>query len=403
MQRTDWAEVYLEKFSSIPLTWENVFRSTEYFNKTVKEVIDLLLVLRNEGIFISMKCQQNPQKRRGNKLISWVNKSAQGALRQVKGGIKTSQTRDYWCEHPRRGKVPFKPKEIQITHTVIIVETFDVVKLSNEFPLEVDSIPISYFSVNDFFNIIKELRTIKDIQRYLSSRKSFSKEILTTLGLEKTIYEYFILHNGVFPEGTYLSQLAKEVKDNKKQINERIRIKHEMDKNTYIIEKVSDALSKRHEDPENGLDQDILIKYDAPSNRKNYLLIQNELCDLVLDERRQMGSCFSEIMENVNNDAGQKSMGYRSISLDSKPDFQYVLLASKSIERNEIIKLSEVLIKAALSEYSKERGLIISYNQDNDNFEMILVNKFKNTKIDMEMGKKFFAKLQVEDIPVEAI
>ena len=106
MQRTDFAEMFLDHFSSFPLTWENVFRGTEYLNKTNKEVVDLLLVLRNEGIFISLKCQKDPAKRSDVELAKWANKNAKVAIKQLKGGIKTSRNRGYWCEHPRRGNRP---------------------------------------------------------------------------------------------------------------------------------------------------------------------------------------------------------------------------------------------------------------------------------------------------------
>ncbi len=76
---------------------------------------------------------------------------------------------------------------------------------------------------------------------------------------------------------------------------------------------------------------------------------------------------------NVKNNIDQQSTCYKSISLDSKPDFQYVLSASKGIHRKEIIKRSAILIKAALAEYNKKRGMVISYNQDIDKFEISLI------------------------------
>lgn len=403
MKRTDWAEIFLEEFSSVPLTWENVFRSTEYLDKTNKEVVDLLLVLRDEGIFISMKCQQDPKIRKEGKLNNWVNKSALNALKQVEGGIKTSLTRDYWCEHPRRGKVLFKPNEIKIVHAVVIVETLDIVKLSNEVPLKAKGVPVSYLSVNDFLNIVKELRTIKDIQRYLNKRMSLPKDLQISLGIEKEIFGYYILNKGSFPRAFDSPHLVKNVEDNQELINELIRNKHHNDKNAYIIENVSDALSKRLESYEEGIDKACLEGYDSPLDRKNYILMQNELCDLVLDERRQIGSCLFEVMGLVQNNNGQQSPCYKTISLDSKPDFQYVLSASKGIQRKEIIKRSTILIKAALAEYNKKRGMIISYNQDDDNFEISLITKYKKTKFDIENGKQFFAKLRMTDKAVEVV
>ncbi len=403
MQRTDWAEIFLEKFSSVPLTWENVFRSTEYLDKTNKEVVDLLLVLRGEGILISMKCQQDPKTRKEGKLNNWVNKSALNALKQVEGGIKTSLTRDYWCEHPRRGKVLFKPNEIKIVHAVVIVETLDIVKLSNEVPLEAKGVPVSYLSVNDFLNIIKELRTIKDIQQYLNKRMALPKDLQISLGIEKTIFGYYILNKGSFPSLLDSPHLVKDVEDNQRLINELILNKHKKDENTRIIEKISDELSKRLESYKEGIDKATFEGYDSQLDRKNYILMQNELCDLILDERRQIGSCFFEVMGNVKDNNDPQSMCYKSISLDSKPDFQYVLSASKGIERKEIIKRSEILIKAALAEYNKKRGMVISYNQDIDNFEIIFITKYKKTKNDIKSGKQFFAKLRMIDVAVDVV
>ena len=37
-------------------------------------------------------------------------------------------------------------------------------------PLEIDSVPISYLSVNDFLNVLVEVRTINDLILYLESR-----------------------------------------------------------------------------------------------------------------------------------------------------------------------------------------------------------------------------------------
>ena len=92
MQRTDYAETFLERFVSIPLISENIFRCPNYLDKTTdKELVDLLLILKTEGIFISMKCQQDPQHRTGSSLILWGRKSAQAALRQVKGGNQNIQ------------------------------------------------------------------------------------------------------------------------------------------------------------------------------------------------------------------------------------------------------------------------------------------------------------------------
>lgn len=403
MQRTDFAEIFIERFSSVPLTWENVYRGTEYQDKTRKEVVDLLLVLRSEGIFISLKCQRNPTKRRGDKLSKWINKKTKEALVQLKGGIRTSQTKAFWCEHPRRGKTYFKPNEIKITQAIVLVETLNIVSLHDDFPLIIGNIPVYYFSVNDFLNIINELRTIRDIQKYLEARLSLPQDVAVTLGLEKVVYEYYILNNGVFPPVHDMSHIVNEVNCNRESIDRLLSVKHDMDKNTYYVEGISNALSERLRNHEKGLDERYVTRYDNSSNRINYILMQNELCDLVLVERRMLGQQIYELINAIKNNSDLMSMCYQALSLTSKPHFQYVFAAAKGIERGDLIERSEKLIKAALSYHNKEKGMIISYNNDIDNFEIIMVDKFVKNDADLENGILLFSQLKVAAIPIERI
>lgn len=212
------------------------------------------MVLRNEGILISVKCQRDPTQRKGATLAKWVSKKTKDALKQLEGGIRTSQTRRYWCEHARRGKVLFRPKQIQIIQAIVLVETLEIVRLPDELVLEIGGIPVSYFSANDFLNIVNELRTIRDIQKYLEGRRCLPQEALASVGLEKTIYEYYILNNGIFPYVNDSSQLVSTVENNRKEIAKLIRIKSRTDNDSYIVERISDALSQRLEGYEKGLD-----------------------------------------------------------------------------------------------------------------------------------------------------
>jgi len=131
--------------------------------------------------------------------------------------------------------------------------------------------------------------------------------------------------------------------------------------------------------------------------------MQNELCDLVLDERRRIGEHFSDVTNRVKSHVCKNSMGYKVIWLDSKPDFLYVLSASKGCEREELIKKSEVLIRAALAEYHKKRGMVIIHNHDIDNFEVILLDKFKKNASDTKIGNQLFGQLKIEHIPVQPV
>ena len=403
MQRTDQAERFLEKLASVPLTWENVFRSPQYTVKSDKEVVDLLLVLRNRGIFVSMKCQQNPQKRTGKKLIRWVQKSVAAALRQVGGGIKTSKTRDFWCKHQRRGKVSFKPNQIEPVRAVVIVETLEVVALSQDTPLEIDSVPVSYLSVNDFLNIIIELRTINDLIWYLDARCSICPELQRTVGIDKAVFMFYLLYRGMPPKVDGIQDILQEVHVRVDEVKKLLIRKKKKDLKATPIERVSNDLSKRPEDYKEGLDEQIIDQFDSASKRRNYLLIQDELCNLVLDERRQLGGLLSHVTQKTREHHSTNLIFPLVARLDSKPDFLYVLSSSKGLSRNEVFKWCSDLLQGGLAYYEKTRGLAINYVQGRDSYEVVLIHSFKATPKSKLDGNKYFAKQKVLTTPIEKV
>ena len=403
MQRTDQAEKFLEELASVPLTLENVFRSPQYTTTSDKEVVDLLLVLRNSGIFISMKCQQEPKKRTGDKLVRWVQKSAEAALRQVRGGIRTSKTREFWCSHERRGRVSFKPNQIDPARAVVIVETLEKVSLRQDIPLEVDGVPVSYLSVNDFLNIVNELRTIKDLLLYLDTRCSICPELQRTVGIEKHIFEFYILYEGSPREVDSLQDILEEIGEHKTEVKSLTGKREAANLQAKSIEQLSDCLSTRLESYEDGLDEELVRLFDPAPERSNYLMIQDELCDLILDERRKLGALLSDMVEKVKEDDSNESMVHQAAHLSSKPDFLYVLSSSKGFSRNEVIKRGCDLIQGGLAYYGKARGLLVNYTQDHDGFETVFISSFKETPESRHMGRKFFDKRKMSAIPIENV
>ena len=401
MQRTDQAEKFLEVLASVPLTWENVFRSPEYTDKTDKEVVDLLFVLRNRGIFVSMKCQQDPEGRTGDRLVRWVQKNAKAALKQVRGGIRTSKTREFGCRHPRRGRVSFKPAQIDPARAVVIVGTLKEVALSQDIPLEVDGVPVSYLSVSDFSNLVIELRTFKDLLLYLDTRCSICPELQRTVGIEKHLFEFYVLYKGS-PRGVdTLQDIVGEIGARKTEVEGLVRTRKAANGQASLIERISNDLSGRSKKYAEGLDAEIVRLFDPTSDRSNYLLIQEELCDLVLDERRKLGACLSWVIERIQSDNEPEPMGYQSAHLDSKPDFLYVFSSSKGMARNQVIKECSALLQGGLAHYRKSRGLAVNYTQDRDGFETVMIKSFKATPESVQVGKERFSNLKLFDIPID--
>lgn len=403
MQRTDQMELLLEQLAILPLTWENVYRSPQYTAQLDKEVVDLLLILRSNGIFISLKCQQNPDSRTKDKLYRWVQKSALYAVRQISGGIRTSKTREFWCTHHRRGRVTFEPNQISPVRAVILIESHQTIQLNQELPLEIDSIPVSYFTLDDFLNLLNELRTFNDLLKYMETRSSICQELQRTLGIEQDIFEQYVLQRGSLRGVSDLKNLQKNNLEQKSEILQLITKRNHDNQLAAPIERLSDNLSTRLENHEEGLDEVHRNRFDPNSQRRNYLLIQNELCDLVLDERRKMGVLLSHVAKNAIDPENQQRIGYQAGFLDSKPDFLYILSSSKSLTRNDILHKSSALIYGGLSHYGMSNGLLIHYNHDLDNFDTILVKDFEDNEVSQKHGTAYFAELRISDIPIEKV
>lgn len=403
IQRTDQAEKILEQMASVPLTWENVFRSPSYKKKSDKEVVDLLLVLKNKGIFVSMKCQQNPDKRTGSKLVGGAQKSADSALKQLRGGIRTSKTREYWCCHARRGLVNFGPNQIDPIHAVVIVEAYEEIVLGENTPLAIGSIPVSYLSVNDFLNLVVELRTINDLFQYLTARRSICVELQRTIGLEQIVMEFYVLHGGSPPAVGRLRDVIKITNGQRAEIGELIYGKKVADRQARIIEQLSNNLAVRMEQHDEGLGEEMADLFDLTAARSNYLLMQDELCDLVLDERRKLGASLYGAMHRAKADESEKSMFFQAAHLDSKPDFLYVLSSSRGYERKELLEKCRELIHGGLAHYGKSRGLLVNYTQDRNGFEVMLINDFQKMRVFHAVGEKHFGQLKMFDIPVEKV
>lgn len=350
-----------------------------------------------------MKCQQDPEKRTGDALVRWVQKNAKAALSQVRGGIRTSKTREFWCSHQRRGQVSFKPNQIEPVRAVVIVETLEAVALGQDMPLEINSVPVSYLSVNDFLNILIELRTINDLILYLEARCSICPRLQRTVGIEKHIFEFYVLHGGSPREVDSLQDIIEETGEYKTEAKSLIGKRKTANLQAESIEQLSDRLSTRLESSEDGLDEELTRLFDPASKRSNYLLIQDELCDLVLDERRKLGASLSGAVEKVKEDDSNESMVYQAAHLDSKPDFLYVFSSSKGFSRNEVIKRCCELLRGGLAYYGKTRGLAVNYTQGLDGYETVMIDSFKETPESMWLGKECFSNLKMSDIPIEQV
>jgi hypothetical protein len=404
MQRTDWAEQFAEDFYSKPLVREFVFRSARYLDGYLeKEVCDFVLVLRGKAILIQMKCQEDPTSRSGEKLERWVIKQANAALTQVQGSLRTISERNFWCDHPRRGHVDFANGQLKAIHGIVLVEQFEGrICLPPEFPMEYSSVPISYFTTNEFLNIVDQLRAFPEIVQYLDNRHQLPEESLRGVGGERVFFEKYILKDGSFEGWTTYPEVAHRLREHRAEIQASLKEKTLADRDASLIEYVADQLSKRGVDPKADLPAAFAAHVDPPDKRTGYLRMQEHLCDLPLSARRSLGAQFRKVCEKLDGTKKESDFVYAAAWADSKPGFVFVFACSRQIPRPQVLGRTWVLLKAAMAHYGKTAGMAIS-DRDGKSFEVALIEGFVPEQDDRALAEQFFARLKTFDVPMSLV
>src|SRR5712671_3633066 len=347
LQRTEYAERFVERFLSLPFIPEFVFRSPQTLKKTQKEVADLFVAQADMNILVSQKCQEDPSARDPSKMISWANKAAAKAAAQLDGALGTVQDkRLVWCIRPRRGRVDFPGGLPEITHAIAIVEVPERVQLEADdakFPLELKGVPITYLSVNDFLNLAFELRTVPEISEYLNARRSLSPGDLRIIGDEKALFSVYLLNSGSFPSCCTLVDAADLIARNHDELAQCLAKKAESDCFAGLLERVAHELATRHQEYASDLPPNLLCGFDDAADRRNYIEMQGVIASLRLRERAELGRAFQGVIQKLR-DRQQDGFTYMAAYLDAKPDWVFVFGSSKNVKRVEVLKRAATLM-----------------------------------------------------------
>jgi hypothetical protein len=386
--RTKWAERFAAEFTSKPLVAEWVFSNPQFIDgRSQKEVCDLIFLLRNRAIVVQQKCQEDPTSRSGARLDSWVIKQAEAGVSQLRGALNTIQSRDFWCDHPRRGRVDFKAGDITPIQGVVLVEHFsDHIKLSRDCDLQIGIIPVAYMTPNDFLNTIAQFRAFADIGAYLSQRAALPHETRTMIGGEQLLFQYYVEHGGTFEGWQGYDVEAPKLRQRSEDFAEKIRSKMDADYAACYLEYVADCLATRDPQYSEGLSDETLRWFEQPELRKAYLEMQQELCDLRLPERRMLGEYFLSISRKADASLPGAPM-YGRIWLDSKPEFLYVFASARGVPRQKLLDDCRHILALELTRTGKRSGMLI-VDCDSERYHVVFLKDFvPNDSLKAAAGK----------------
>jgi len=180
-----------------------------------------------------------------------------------------------------------------------------------------------------------------------------------------------------------------------------LRAKAESDFYSGLLEHVADQLATRDPGLESSIPEELLNRFDPPDQRIAYLNMQAVLADLGLRERAVLGEAFHNASIKLSeNDQG---LTFMAATLDSQPDWVYVLGATKNMDRAELVRLIEPLMRGALAHYNKRRCLLI-FDRDGKAYEVAIPRaEFKPSPADYEVGERAFGRLRITDKRLELV
>jgi hypothetical protein len=400
--RTDWAELQVEDLLSVPLVSEFVFRSPKHHDPDEKEVVDHLIVHRQQSIVISQKAQDDPEKRSvsGNEL--WVLKNIQNALKPIRGVIRNPSHRPKWCEHPRRGRVEFDPFP-SIIHGIALAETRNPVDLqpaAAELPLEYLGVPITYLSINDFLNLVVQLRTVPELLEYLNARRALPVADLHTIGDEKPLFELYLMNGGNFNGCTGHADARRGVETHADLVEDALARNAEYRYYSGLMEYVADCLATRDPDYAQGLSDKARALFDPDGQRKNYIILQEILADLRLRERAELGRALHTVSNRVSGQP--QGLALQAAHFDGR-DWVFLFVACKKCEKSTLLRIVEGLMGAAMARYQKSNCLVI-VDRDGEHYDLALSRPdYQPTTEDAAIGEKYFGPLRISTVDISKL
>src|SRR5437588_6176337 len=109
----------------------------------------------------------------------------------------------------------------------------------------ITTLPISYFSLNDFLNLSVQLRTVPEIVEYIDRRRALPVADLRTIAEERSLFAFYLLNEGSFAGCLGIADAKIAVAAQKNRFEERLRRKLESDRFSGLLEHIANELATR--------------------------------------------------------------------------------------------------------------------------------------------------------------
>ena len=341
-----------------------------------REITDLIAILDEKCLCIQIKAFGKDFSYTGQRLRNWGIKKFIEAGSQASGATRkiiTADT-DISADHVWRGNVIFHAGDLIPICGIALVEYLGPpFTLPNDIKHKTtNGIPIHYFSLNDFLNMVDLLATLPDIIEYLRQRASISDDLRSIIGKERDLYAFYLLNGHLQPELHYrdIENKWSYMIDVEKEAFERKR-KHDIFVVFYngLIDEAHnrDPNSHSYRPPE-------LIKYlKSKSDKTSYLEIATRLNKLPYIYRREIGKHLFQVSKDVKSDGEIRMFTYPNLG----QPWVLTFLVTPKINRTLRIRKLHLLVASVQVSYGCQSiiGIACPSLDSNQGFDYIFADK----------------------------
>jgi hypothetical protein len=304
-QRGDFVEQFIADLSSLFFLNDFVFRKPSYITgRQKREVTDLLLVLNQECILVSIKGTDGEEKTH-ERFHLWVQKKAGQASKNVRVACQRTARLEISGVNLWGEEKTFPAGLLTPVCGIALVECSQ--NIFGDIPLNAlkedagpDSYPVHRLSINDFLNIAMLLGSIWDVFNYFKRRNAVA-HLLPGLNMERPLLCYYTLKSredfsGFKPEDA--SKLAEMhqlfMLDKLPEYGERARL-------AGYVNAVIHQLHERHRDFDQYVPAEFRHMIEPAERRQAYLGMAARLNSLPMSNKAWLGrrieSCISAVRQ----------------------------------------------------------------------------------------------------------
>jgi hypothetical protein len=389
MQRGRLLEQITADFGSLFFMKDFVYLDHKYVSGgNERSLADLLLVLNNECIVISLKGTDGRIKS-DTRLKSWLTKQHWYGSKEAKTTIQrlakvSSTARNLWNEEKT-----FEPGTLGAKCGVVLLECSQKPFGSIEFQIKQlqSNVPVHFLSLNDFLNVVEWLGSIWDIFNYFSKRTEVC-QVFTGINQEQPLLAYYTLRSkdlrGFLEEDKQkLAALhSLHLMENLTEYNERDRL-------LGYINAIVHELHTRHPSIESFMPPEFMDHVEPLEKRASYLEMAAILNALPASNKVYLGRNIESMLKDLRNSGKAGCFAFKP--LVGKLVFVFTFFSKLS--RTERIRNLNEILPAALYQYNTTDGLAVAFDADESKsgFDLMWVRNYRaSSENDRRLGEFLF-------------